>query len=245
MIRAGKNAGAQLTLAAAATTAAFFSFLPTEYKGVSELGLIAGCGMVIAFLTSITLLPALLKVLNPPGEQEPLGYAFLAPLDRFFERHRIPVIVVTLLIAIGGLPLLMYLRFDFNPMNLRSPRAESIATYTELMKDPQMNAHTAEVLAPTVEAAVEKAKRLAALPEVARVLTVQSFVPEDQDKTLADRAAGGQGAADAAQSVDDAAAAERRRSRHRAARRRAEPAPGGRPGGRNRSRRHQRAASGR
>ena len=47
----------------------------------------------------------------------------------------------------AGLPLLFWLRFDFNPMNLRSPRAESIATYTELMKDPQMNAHTAEVLA--------------------------------------------------------------------------------------------------
>ena len=45
---------APLTLAAAATTAAFLSFLPTDYKGMSELGLIAGCGMAIAFLTSIT-----------------------------------------------------------------------------------------------------------------------------------------------------------------------------------------------
>jgi hopanoid biosynthesis associated RND transporter like protein HpnN len=40
------------------------------------------------------------------------------------------------------------------------------------------------VLAPTVEAAVEKAKRLAAVPEVGRVLTVQSFIPENQDKNL-------------------------------------------------------------
>ena len=43
-------------------------------------------------------------------------------------------------------------------MNLRSPKMKSIATYTELMKDPQMNAHTAELLAPTVDAAAENAK---------------------------------------------------------------------------------------
>jgi hopanoid biosynthesis associated RND transporter like protein HpnN len=130
-------------------------------------------------------LPALIKLFNPPGEPEGLGFSFMAPLDRFFERYRIPVIVITLLVAIGGLPLLMQLRFDFNPMNLRSPKVESIATYLELMKDPQVSAHTAEVLAPSVDAAAQTAKKLAALPQVGRVMTLDSFVPEDQDAKLA------------------------------------------------------------
>src|SRR6202035_4781818 len=52
--RAGERAGAPLPPAAAATAAGFLSFLPTDYRGLSELGLIAGLGMVIAFLTSIT-----------------------------------------------------------------------------------------------------------------------------------------------------------------------------------------------
>ena len=68
LIAAGRNAGKPLALAAAATTAGFYAFLPTDYKGVSELGLIAGTGMIIAFLMSITLLPALLVLLKPPGE---------------------------------------------------------------------------------------------------------------------------------------------------------------------------------
>ena len=80
---------APLTLAGFATAAGFLSFLPTDYKGVSELGLIAGCGMLIAFATSITLLPALISLLNPPGEPEPLGYTALAPVDDFMTRHRI------------------------------------------------------------------------------------------------------------------------------------------------------------
>ncbi len=40
-------------------------------EGLSELGLIAGCGMLIAFVCSITLVPAMLAMLNPPGEAEP------------------------------------------------------------------------------------------------------------------------------------------------------------------------------
>src|SRR5205807_4542410 len=129
LVLAAKLSAVPLSLAAMATASGFLSFLPTDYKGVSELGEIAGVGMLVAFLSSITVLPALLNLLNPPGEKEPVGYAFLAPVDRFLEDHRIIIIVGTLLIALAGLPLLYFLRFDFNPINLRSPRVESIATF--------------------------------------------------------------------------------------------------------------------
>src|SRR6185312_9792053 len=82
LVRGAEKIGVPLTLAAAAVAAGFLSFLPTNYRGVSELGQIAGVGMLIAYLTSVTLLPALLAVLNPPGEPEPVGYSFLAPVDR-------------------------------------------------------------------------------------------------------------------------------------------------------------------
>ena len=112
---AGRDIGAPLALAAAATAAGFLAFLPTNYQGVSELGLIAGVGMFVAFLMSITVLPALLAVLDPPGEKEPLGFASFAVADSFVERNRKWVVGVTLGIAIIGLPLLYFLRFDFNP----------------------------------------------------------------------------------------------------------------------------------
>src|SRR6202035_5518658 len=94
---AAQHAGVPLTLAAAATAAGFLSFLPTDYRGVSELGRIAGVGMLIAYFTSITLLPALLSRLKPPSEPHHLGYAVLAPVDAFLERHRMPILIGTLL----------------------------------------------------------------------------------------------------------------------------------------------------
>ena len=133
---AAAKAGVPLTLAAAAVAAGFFSFFPTDYRGLSELGLIAGVGMIVAYVTSITLLPALLEILNPPGEPQPVGYKALAPVDRFMERHRIAIVVLTGAIALGGTPLLLNLRFDFNPLNLRSPKVESVATFLELRNDP-------------------------------------------------------------------------------------------------------------
>ena len=88
--------GRPLALAAIATTAGFYAFLPTAYRGVSELGEIAGTGMIIAFLCSITILPALLTVIKPAPEREPAGYKWLAPVDDFIHDHRYVIIIGTL-----------------------------------------------------------------------------------------------------------------------------------------------------
>jgi hopanoid biosynthesis associated RND transporter like protein HpnN len=185
LAEAARHFGVPLTLAAAAVAAGFLSFLPTHYRGVSELGQIAGMGMLVAYFTSITLLPALLKVINPPGEPEPLGFSFLAPVDRFMERHRIAIIVGTAVVSLGGLPLLYFLQFDFNPINLRSPKVESIATFLDLRRDPITGASAINVLAPNLSEAPQIADRLAKLPEVSQTRTLDFFVPPDQDRKLA------------------------------------------------------------
>ena len=184
LLQTGRRAGAPLTLAALATAAGFLSFLPTVYKGVSELGLIAGIGMLIAFATSITLLPALLNVLKPPGEAEQLGYAALAPIDRFLERHRMAILIVTAVVVTAGLPLLYWLRFDFNPINLRSPNTEAVSTYLSLKNDPDSGFNDIQVLAPSLEVADQLAAKLRALPEVARATTLSNFIPADQQQKL-------------------------------------------------------------
>jgi hopanoid biosynthesis associated RND transporter like protein HpnN len=184
LIKAAQRSAVPLSLAAMATAAGFLSFLPTDYKGISELGEIAGAGMLVAFVSSITVLPALLKLLNPPGEDEPVGYAFLAPVDDFLERHRVPIIVGTLLIVVAGLPLLYFLRFDFNPVNLRNPKVESIATFLDLRKDPNTGANAINVLTNSDAEAKTIEARLQKVPEVLRVMSLDSFVPAEQPAKL-------------------------------------------------------------
>jgi hopanoid biosynthesis associated RND transporter like protein HpnN len=185
LLATSRGIAGPLLLATASIAAAFYSFLPTAYVGVSELGLIAGTGIIIAFATTVTLLPALLTVLKPSGEHKPVGYAALAPLDRFLEKQRNWIVGLTLAATILGLPLLADLRFDFNPLNLRPQDSESVSTLLELMNDPDTTPNTIEVLKSNLAEALPIAERLRQLPEVGRVLTLQSFVPEDQDAKLA------------------------------------------------------------
>ncbi len=182
---AARKAGGPLALAAVATAVGFCSFVPTAYRGLGELGEIAGTGMIVAFVTSITLLPALLAVLNPPPETHPMGFAFLAPVDRFLARHRGSVIVGTLLVVVLGSPLLFFLPFDFNPLHLRSPKVESVATFLELRKDPDAGANAIEIVAPDLSAATAIADKVARVPEVSQARTIASFVPADQETKLA------------------------------------------------------------
>ena len=144
---AGEKASMPLALAAAATAAGFYAFMPTAYRGVSELGLIAGTGMILAFLTSITLLPALLAL----AERRRRSWRRSAmPSWRRWTSSR-PVIAAPLSSAcsawrLAGAPLLTKLRFDFNPLNLRSAKAESVATLLDLMQDPRTSPNIIEIL---------------------------------------------------------------------------------------------------
>jgi uncharacterized protein len=182
--RAAREVAAPLTLAAAATSVAFFSFLPTSYKGLSELGLIAGFGMLVAFVSSITLVPAMLAVLAPPGETAPVGFSSLGPVDKFLERHRMSVIIGTFLVVIAGTPLLLHLPFDFNPINLQEQDAAAVVTYHELQGNPLTGGTDADVLATSLAESETIANRLAELPVVLRTLTLNSFVPSDQEQKL-------------------------------------------------------------
>jgi len=182
---AGRGVGGSLALAAAAIAVGFFTFIPTSYSGVSELGIIAGFGMVVAFVLAVTLLPALLTLVRPPGETAEVGFKSLAPLDIYLVDHRRRVLIgfgVAAVVCIAALPLL---RFDFDPLHMENPHGEAMATVLDLMKDADETPNTIDVVEPSLAAANAVAARLSALPQVAHALTLSTFVPDQQPQKLA------------------------------------------------------------
>ena len=170
------KAGGPLALAAAATAIGFSAFLPTDYRGLSELGQIAGSGMIIAFFTSITkVLPAMLALLNPPGEPHSMGFEALAPVDRFLERHRIAVVALTILSVVFASPLLLFLPFDFNPLHLRSPSVKSVATFLELRKEPQAESIRLKSWRQTWPRRIWLHGDCPSFPQVSQTITLSSF----------------------------------------------------------------------
>jgi hopanoid biosynthesis associated RND transporter like protein HpnN len=182
---AGQVAGPGMTLAALAVGLSFLAFIPTEYRGVAELGLIAGVGMAIGWLLAMTMLPALMLLAKPRPEHREVGYPALRPLDAWLSRRAKAVAVAALLVAVACAALATQLRFDTNPINLRDPHSEAVSTWRELARDSDTTPNTLEALAPSLDAARALASRLAALPEVARATTLLDFVPEAQAEKLA------------------------------------------------------------
>ncbi|MER2520002.1 MAG: MMPL family transporter [Bdellovibrionales bacterium] len=185
MDRTAKILSGPLSMAGFATALGFIAFIPTDYRGVSELGLIAGGGMLIALALNVTLLPALLTIAKPPAESEAIGYAWMAPVDRFMVSHRKTAGLAILVLACCGMAAMTQLRFDFDPLNLKNPRAESVATLFDLMQDPDFGVYTVSALRPSREEAQKLAEEMEKLPQVDHAITLNSFVPESQETKLA------------------------------------------------------------
>jgi hopanoid biosynthesis associated RND transporter like protein HpnN len=184
MRKAAVALGPSLLLAAGAVCLGFLAFLPTAYVGIAELGIISGLGMIIALAASATMLPALLVVLKPGPPPPETPSPRLKALDEWLLHRRAWVLgafVVAMVATIAALPLV---EFDFNPLHLKSPTAESVTTLADLAADPDRSTDTIDILAKDLPTARALAAKLAKLPEVGRVLTVESFVPQGQDAKL-------------------------------------------------------------
>jgi hopanoid biosynthesis associated RND transporter like protein HpnN len=174
-----------LTLAAVATAIGFLAFLPTAYRGVAELGEIAGIGiLLVAFPTCLTVLPALISSFDPPGASTMPGYRWLGPVDHLFQRHRTALLYGTIAVVLAGLPLLRHLQFDFNPLHLKDPSSESMRTLRSLAGGEDIGIDNVQVLARSLQEAQALGERVAQLPQVARAMTLASFVPERQPEKL-------------------------------------------------------------
>jgi hypothetical protein len=177
--------GVPLLLAAGAVFLGFGAFLPTAYVGIAELGIIAGLGMIIALAASVTLLPALIVLLRPGAPRREVGFAAMAPVDRLLERRRPAVLRafgVSMLVSIALLP---WVVFDFNPLHLRDPNGPAMRTLADLTRDPERTPNTISVLAPDHAAAQRLAGQIAKLPQVKAVVSLDTFVPPDQEAKLA------------------------------------------------------------
>jgi hopanoid biosynthesis associated RND transporter like protein HpnN len=174
-----------LTLAAVATAIGFLAFQPTAYRGVAELGEIAGVGiLVVAYPTCFTILPALICRFRPSGGSSMPGYRWLGPVDRLFQRRRIILLYGTIALVLAGLPLLLHLRFDFNPLHLKDPHSESMRTLRSLSGSGDVGIDNVQVLTASLAAAQALGERIARLPEVEKVMTLASFVPDHQPEKM-------------------------------------------------------------
>jgi hopanoid biosynthesis associated RND transporter like protein HpnN len=180
----GTGVGGALALCAVTAAIGFYSFLPTAYLGLAELGLIAGTGMFIALFTNITVLPALLTLvtLRPASSNGKRGRG--SAVQPFIADHATSIVWGALAVGLASLALVPQVRFDFDPMNLRNQKTESVSTLLDLMENSRNGPYSITILVNDLAAARELGGKLAALDPVDTTVTLFDYVPGNQDEKL-------------------------------------------------------------
>lgn len=179
-----------LLLSAGTTSIGLYAFIPTDYKGVSELGLLAGTSLFICLLITFITLPALLKIF--PAPYNPQKVESQHPKQNLSEklgmlplRYAKSICLATLVLTLISIVLVFYVKTDFNPINLRDPNTESVMAFKNLMKDKETTPLTLTVLAADASSAKTLQQKLSTLASVDKTVSLFDFVPTDQDDKLA------------------------------------------------------------
>ena len=180
--RATRHIGTSIVLCAITTAIAFFAFIPTDYRGVAELGLISGVGMFIGLGCSFTILPALLQALPAPRADARRGRRLIAERP---QRGPSVILAGTVLLALAAALTVPFAEFDHNPIHLNDPAAESVTTLTDLLDDGDAELYAIDVVAASADPALELAARLEQSPAVLNVRTAFDLVPSEQEQKLA------------------------------------------------------------
>ena len=185
LVRTGRGNGGALTLCAITAAISFFSFLPTSYRGVAELGLIAGVGMFVALVVNLTLLPAILSLLPLKLKARPAAPPAKPVIEGIVEHWPRQIVAAAVLFCLAGLALIPFARFDADPLKMKDPEAESVQAIFDLAADSTFGPYDLVILANDLQEADRIAARLEKLDAVDSVLTLSKFVPKDQGAKLA------------------------------------------------------------
>jgi len=179
-----------LLLCAGTTAIGLYAFIPTDYKGVSELGLLAGTSLFICLLVTLTVLPLLLKFVpvSVPKDAD-TSHPLLATLAEKFAHLTLhfakPIAIGTVVLSALSIILVFNVKTDFNPLNLRDPQTESVIAFKSLMKDKDTSPMTLTVLASDADKAKALQQQLAKIDTVDKTISLFDFVPDNQEDKLA------------------------------------------------------------
>ncbi|MFA5984510.1 MAG: MMPL family transporter [Methylococcaceae bacterium] len=179
------STGGSLVLCTITAAIGLFAFIPTNYVGVSELGIIAGTSLVIALATTFTILPAVIKIMPPKtkvtNNTPKLSFLLSNWPIRYARKIRWGTYILTLI----ALALLTQVTVDFNPINLRDPNTESVKTFKYLLQSKDTSPMTLTSLANSPEQALMMKANFEKLPSVDKAMTLFDFIPDHQDDKLA------------------------------------------------------------
>ena len=173
------------------TAGAFLAMCVTNFKGIQEMGIISGGGLLICLVPMMAMLPAMLLRNKPPSLDRPPP----RPPDR---RERIErlwlgrprfVLIMTLALCVAAVIPARKVYFDYNLLNMQSEGLPAVVFEKKLINSANKSVLFGAIVADSLEQAVALEARLTNLPAVASVdlggiENMTRYLTEDQTRKL-------------------------------------------------------------
>lgn len=172
------------------TAVAFYTMCFNDFVGLSELGVIAGSGLIFCMAANLIVLPSLLTWYDgaksrPLPKHHRSQMEFGKKLDAaLLARPRTTLAMMAFLTILAVIVLPKHKGFDHNLLNLQNPKIESVQLVHQLLTSSANSFLFGAVIADNLEDAKVKAAKLEKLPSVREVMTPTKILPENQEKKL-------------------------------------------------------------
>jgi hopanoid biosynthesis associated RND transporter like protein HpnN len=188
------NTGMGIFTGAFTTAGAFFAMAAADFKGIQEMGIICGGGLLVCLVPMMTMLPVLLL----RGKQNVLDHELGPVLDRreaieSGRRARIenawlrrPWIVIGVIGTISMVALIPIrkVRFDYNLLHMQSAGLSSVLFQDKLIQSSTRSVLFAAVVADNLTQATNLIASITNLPSVGGIETMATYLSEDQTQKL-------------------------------------------------------------
>ena len=180
-LRHGKTAEAALTKAmvftgqgiftgALTTAGAFLAMAFTHFKGIQEMGIICGGGLLLCFIPMMTMLPAMLL----RGKQNVIDHqvtedATRARIENIWLQRPVLVMGITAGLCVAAVLGARKVYFDYNLIKMQSPSLPSVMFEQKLLESADKSLLYGAVIADSLTNAVELADKIRKLPTVADI----------------------------------------------------------------------------
>lgn len=184
--------GPGILLGALTAAGAFYVLVFTDFRGIEELGFIAGTSILLAWLAMMTFFPALLVLVDKRHASRlqgtvPPGLALeqiRVPLLERLTRYPKTVLAAAALLTSFSLWAVTTVGFDYNLLNLQAEGTESVIWEKKVLAKSGRSGFSGLSTATTLEELRRKHDAFEQLPSVSEVDSVLLLIPDNQEEKI-------------------------------------------------------------
>jgi hypothetical protein len=178
--------GQGIFMGALTTAGAFAAMAFTNFKGIMEMGVICGGGLMVCLVPMMTILPVMLL----RGRQNVMDHEIRederrARIESFWLERPVLVTLMIVVVSVAAAFEARKVFFDYNLLNMQSAGLPAVVYEQKLIDSADKSVLFGAVVATNLDEAVQLEKKIRALTNVvADVESIAGFLHQDQNAKL-------------------------------------------------------------